>query len=64
MKIPLGDILRAFFSWGWLKKTKGITLELDGHEIQLNEGHGISRPGESKFDRTPSRPKPRFGPGS
>ena len=63
MKIPLGDFLRAIVpkkSWfGWvLKLTKGSRISIGEHEIHLNEGAGPAKPGESKFDRTPSRPAP------
>lgn len=63
MKFPLGDLIRSFFgpetTLGRIfRRTKGISLG----DIALDTRHGISRPGESKFDRTPSRPKPPIGP--
>lgn len=68
MRIPLGDWLRKIVNpKSWFGKilgiTKGHTVRLGDHDIGLNEGHGISRPGESHLDRTPSKPKPHFGPG-
>lgn len=63
MKIRLGDFFRALWPGSWFKHTKGISINLGDHEIHLNEGHGISKSGESKFDKMPSRPKPHLGPG-
>jgi hypothetical protein len=58
VKIPLGDILRALLPWNWLKKTKGISINVGDHEILLNQQDGPAKPGESKFDSTPHRPAP------
>ena len=66
MGFPLGDIIRKLGIGGWIGKifsrTKGISIG----NINLSEGHGgthISKPGESKFDRTPSKPRPSIRPG-
>ncbi len=61
--IPLGDVIRNWWPNSWLarnifSRTKGISIG----NIALNEGHGISKPGESKFDKTPSKPTPHIGP--
>lgn len=65
MKFPLGDIVRALAPVGStlrriFDKLKGIVIPVGGHEIalDLNEGAGPARPGESKFDRKPHRPAP------
>lgn len=63
MKFPLGDIARAIGGWFGriFKHTKGVSINVGGHEIHLNEGHegaGPSRPGESELDRRPHRPAP------
>ena len=63
MGFPLGDIIRKLGIGGWIGKifsrTKGVSIG----NIDLSEGHGpgISKPGESEFDRTPSRPRPSIG---
>ena len=60
MKIPLGDFIRAVFAGKWLGRifgyTKGVSINVGDHEVQLNEGHGPAKP-ESKFDK-PHRPGP------
>jgi hypothetical protein len=60
VKIPLGDIIRAIAKPGsWLAKifsrTKGVSLGIGGHEVQLDERHGVPGSGESPLDR-PHRP--------
>jgi len=57
VKWPLGDLLRAFFSWKWLKRTKGISIDLGGHEILLNEEADIRRSNIPKLDQ-PHRAAP------
>ena len=70
MRFPVGDWLRKIVNpKSWLGKilgvTKGHSVSVGGHDIGLSEGHGpgISKPGESRFDRTPSRPRPSIRPG-
>lgn len=62
MRFPLGDIIRALNPKGWLgwifSKTKGISIKAGDHEILLDKDHGISKPGESKFDKKPHQPGP------
>jgi hypothetical protein len=66
MDFPIGDIFRAFNPKGWLKKildiTKGWKIKAGDHTILLDENQGPAKPGESKFDRIPSKPKPPFDP--
>lgn len=63
MAFPLGAIIRKWWPTSWLarnifSRTKGVTIG----NISLDEGHGISKPGESRFDREPHRPGPTIGP--
>lgn len=37
MKIPLGDILRAFLPWRWLRALKGISISKGDTTILLND---------------------------
>jgi hypothetical protein len=39
-KIPLGDVLRAFLPWNWLKLLKGTSIKSGDWEILLNEKKG------------------------
>jgi len=65
MGFPLGDIIRKLKIGCWIGKIFGHTKGISLGGIDLSEGHGpnISKPGESEFDRTPSRPRPSIRPG-